>query len=146
MDQEPVAALYARDLLKLAEEIGLFKNEEDLWAKSGEIANASGNLCLHINGNLNHFIGAILGDTGYIRDREQEFSATQHTRQSLINMTLYTSKTILPIIKTLSTDKLEQTYPLLVFGETMTTRYFLLHLYGHLNYHLGQINYLRRML
>jgi uncharacterized damage-inducible protein DinB len=46
----------------------------------------------------------------------------------------------------LAAADLTSQYPLQVLGYPMTTTYFLVHLYGHLNYHLGQVNYLRRLL
>ncbi|HEY5407636.1 MAG TPA: hypothetical protein VIJ92_11120 [Ginsengibacter sp.] len=69
-----IAALFERDINKLIEEINLYKNEEDIWKIKEGISNSSGNLTLHLLGNLNHFIGATLGNTGYVRERDKEFS------------------------------------------------------------------------
>ena len=68
-----VANFYERDIRKLIEEINLFSNEEDLWKTQGSVKNSSGNLVLHIIGGMNHLIGAVLAQTGYVRNRDQEF-------------------------------------------------------------------------
>src|SRR6476660_7412046 len=75
--------LYERDLAKLKTEIGLYENEADLWEKPGDVPNSVGNLCLHLNGNLQHFFGAVLGGTGYVRDRDAEFASRAGRRDDL---------------------------------------------------------------
>ncbi|MCB0505039.1 MAG: DinB superfamily protein, partial [Cyclobacteriaceae bacterium] len=55
--------LFERDLTQLEKEIDLYKKEEDLWLLPEGISNTGGNLCLHIAGNLQHFIGHVLGGT-----------------------------------------------------------------------------------
>ncbi len=69
-----LATFYERDLRKLIEEVNAFKNEENLWKITGSIKNSAGNLTLHLTGGLNHFVGATLAHTGYIRNRDQEFT------------------------------------------------------------------------
>ncbi len=69
-----LTTLFTRDLNKLRDEISKCPDEQSIWAVRGEIANSAGNLCLHLVGNLNHFIGAVLGGNGYVRDRDAEFS------------------------------------------------------------------------
>ena len=76
--------LYKRDLNKLKAEIGLYQKEENLWVTDKAIANSAGNLCLHLVGNLNTFIGAVLGNSGYVRNREAEFSLKNIPQQELI--------------------------------------------------------------
>ncbi len=71
---ETLSQLFLRDLEKLKTEISSFKDEKKIWEISGEIKNSAGNLCLHLCGNLQHFIGAVLGNSGYIRNRDAEFS------------------------------------------------------------------------
>ena len=139
-------ALFNRDLNRLKSEMEQYNSEEAIWKVDKNITNTAGNLCLHLVGNLNAFIGAELGKTGYIRQRKLEFSLKNVPRTELIE----SIDKLLPIIdKTLDnlTEKqIESTYPLNVFKKEMTTAYFLVHLAGHLNYHLGQINYHRRLL
>ncbi|HCW08018.1 MAG TPA: DinB superfamily protein [Cytophagales bacterium] len=137
--------VYLKDLQKLKEEISLYRDEQSLWKIEKEISNSAGNLCLHLIGNLNHFIGATMGHSGYVRNRDQEFAAKNILQKELIKMV---EETIEVVDKTLSSTKDEELvkeYPLVVFKEKMTTGYFLFHLVGHLSYHLGQINYHRRL-
>jgi len=138
--------LFQRDLEKLKTEITSYKDEKKIWEVSGEIKNSAGNLCLHICGNLQHFIGAVLGNSGYARDRDSEFS---RKNVPVEEMQKDIDETIVIIKKTLmelDESKLEEPYPINVFGNEMTTGFFLAHLTTHLNYHLGQINYHRRLL
>jgi uncharacterized damage-inducible protein DinB len=143
---QDMSELFQKDLKRLSDEIALFHDASNLWMTAGSVANSAGNLCLHLNGNLNHFVGAILGNTGYVREREKEFEARHVSVDRLVSMTLETAGVVKSTLDQLTSASLEQKYPIEVFGQPMTTGYFLLHLYGHLNYHLGQINYLRRIL
>ncbi len=138
--------LFERDLKKLSQEIAAYPNDESLWQATGDIKNSAGNLCLHLNGNLNHFIGTQIGKTAYVRNREAEFSTRSGTRQELTGATMQTREVVTEVLKNISEQKLTETYPEEVLGYSMTHSYFLIHLYGHLNYHLGQINYHRRMI
>ena len=138
--------LYERDLSKLKEEIGLYANEVDLWKTDGEITNSAGNLTLHLIGNLRHFFGAGLGDTGYVRDREKEFSDGGVSLEELLAGIDQAAADVRSTLEKLTAEDLAKTYPIEVFGHPMTTEYFLIHLATHLNYHLGQINYHRRLL
>lgn len=143
---ESLSALYERDLDRLLKELKAYKNEEKLWVIEGEISNSGGNLVLHLCGNLKQFIGAILGGSSYIRKRDDEFELKHVKKSELIGQIKETKKIISETLSELDEEKLEETYPVNVFGKEMTTLYFLHHLYGHLNYHLGQINYHRRLL
>ena len=138
--------LYKRDLNKLKEEIALYKNEANLWVTDKAITNSAGNLCLHLVGNLNAFIGAVLGNSGYVRNREAEFSLKNIPQQQLVKQVEETIAAVDSALEKLEPSKLEEMYPKKVFEEDMTTGYFLLHLAMHLDYHLGQINYHRRLL
>ena len=137
--------IFTRDLNKLKIEIASYQNEESLWLLDKEITNSAGNLCLHIVGNLNHFIGAILGDSGYIRQRDLEFSLKNILRTELLLQINDTIQLVENVLVKLSTEDLEKQYPMVVFKEPMTTEYFLVHLTTHVSYHLGQINYHRRL-
>jgi uncharacterized damage-inducible protein DinB len=146
MLQETLQKLFDRDLQKLKLEISLYKNEKNIWLTEEEILNSAGNLCLHLMGNLNHFIGSVLGGTNYIRNRELEFSLKNTPREELINAIENTIKVVLDALQKVTTDQLQTDYPLLVFTEKTSTELFLVHLSTHLAYHLGQINYHRRLL
>jgi len=143
---EALIKLFNRDLEKLSNEIRSFKNKRNLWKTEGSISNSAGNLCLHLVGNLNHFIGAIIGDSGYIRRREKEFESTNIDTDKLIALVNDTNIDVISVLKRFDSERLKANYPIQVFGEDMTYEFFLIHLTTHLNYHLGQINYLRRML
>ena|SRR6218665_2824951 len=143
---ESLKSLYNRDLNKLKFEIESYKSEESIWKIDTNILNFAGNLCLHLVGNLNTYIGMELGKTGYIRNRELEFSLKNIPRKELIEKVESTIKMIDSTLDTLSQEDLEKDYPTEALGYKMTTEYFLIHLLSHLNYHLGQINYHRRLL
>jgi uncharacterized damage-inducible protein DinB len=146
MLKETLQVLFDRDLKKLKSEIESYTNEINIWKTDKSIANSAGNLCLHIIGNLNWFVGAQFGKTGYIRQRELEFSSKDIPRVDLLKEI---DKTMLMLDKALlkvTNDQLEAEYPILVFKQKTSTYYFLIHLTTHLAYHLGQINYHRRLL
>ena len=143
---EILRGLYERDLDKLAVEIEAFGNENDLWIASGAVSNSAGNLCLHMCGNILHFIGATLGESGYIRDRDSEFARKAVPREELLAEIAATREVVARTLSDLTAEKLNENYPIEVFGHPMTTAWFLTHLATHLNYHLGQINYHRRLL
>ena len=138
--------LFNRDLEKLKTEISSYNDEKKLWKISGEIKNSAGNLCMHLCGNLQHFIGNILGNSGYVRNREAEFSTKDIPKEKLMDEINITAKVVEKTISELKEDKFNEIYPVNVFGYEMTTEFFLVHLATHLNYHLGQINYHRRLL
>jgi uncharacterized damage-inducible protein DinB len=143
---EALIQIIDRDIDKLKLEIESFKNQGNLWITSGSISNSAGNLCLHLIGNLNHFIGAVIGESGYVRNREAEFNSKNIDSAKLIKMIRDTRDEVSSALKNFDESKLSSVYPIQVFGYDMTYEYFLLHLNTHLSYHLGQINYLRRIL
>ena len=138
--------LFKRDLNKLKKEIAAYQNEENIWIVDKNITNCGGNLCLHLLGNLNHFIGTLLGETGYVRQRDLEFSLKNVPRTTLIEQVEDTMEMIEKVLNQLTEVDLAKEYPIIVFKERMPTGFFLTHLTTHLTYHLGQINYHRRLL
>lgn len=143
---ESLIALFKRDLNAVITELQSYKNASAIWITDKNISNCSGNLTLHIVGNLNHFIGAILGHTGYARQRDLEFSTKNVPLDELIKMLKETQVMIENTLSKLSSEDLQKEYRRTPFEDFMTTEYFLLHLKSHLAYHLGQINYHRRLL
>ena len=143
---ETLKTLYKRDLEKLYQEISSYNSEEALWKVQKAILNSGGNLCLHLIGNLNTYLGATLGKTGYVRNRPLEFSEKDIPKKILLENITETSHIVLNVLNQLSAKDLEEEYPLLVFNEKTSLGYLLIHLSGHLTYHLGQINYHRRLL
>ncbi|MDH4473191.1 MAG: DinB family protein [Fluviicola sp.] len=138
--------LFERDIQRLYNEIEAYPNDAALWVLPSTIKNTGGNLALHLCGNLNHFIGATLGDTGYLRQRELEFSTRDVSIKQLLSAIDEVKTVVTSTIERLSDEQLQEDYPFEPLGYRMTTIYFLIHLSGHLNYHLGQINYHRRLL
>lgn len=139
-------SILKRELLKLKIEIESYKDESALWRIEKNIANSGGNLCLHLIGNLNTYIGAILGQSGYVRDRDAEFSLKNISRKELIQKIEDTIRVIDQVLPQLTAAQLEQEYPIIVLKEPTSTEFFLVHLASHLTYHLGQINYHRRLI
>lgn len=135
-----------RDLQTLKLEIEAFKKDGDLWLVEGQITNSAGNLALHICGNLNHFIGAGLGKTGYVRNRDLEFSLKNISKTEIIAKIDGTFEMIKTTFLHLTEQNLEEKYPSLFLGKEVKKGELLLILTSHLAYHLGQINYLRRMI
>ncbi len=146
MIQGALIEIFERDLNKLIAEINLYKDENNLWVVKEGISNSAGNLCLHLMGNLNHFIGAVLGNSGYVREREKEFSLKNIPRKDLVSSINATAIVVKNTLLKLSAADFENNFALEVFGKPLTTGFFMLHLATHLNYHLGQINYHRRLL
>ncbi|HEY0654823.1 MAG TPA: DinB family protein [Chryseosolibacter sp.] len=138
--------LFERDLEKLRKEIEQYRDDKLLWQTAGQIANPPGNLCLHLCGNLQNYIGTILGNTGYVRNRPYEFSARGLSRNELLEEIARTKTSVVSTLKQLDDAALHKPYPEDVLGYPMTTVFFLNHLFGHFGYHLGQINYHRRMI
>ena len=146
MITDALTELFERDIQKLKTEIELYKVEENLWILKEGISNSAGNLCLHLIGNLSHFIGATLGNTGYIRHREDEFSLKNIPRQDLLTNIENCRLIVKNTLAELSAADLEKEFPQQVFQKSINTEMMLMHLSTHLTYHLGQINYHRRLL
>jgi hypothetical protein len=142
---ETLKSLFTRDLTKLKLEIESYQDESKIWVIDKNISNSAGNLCLHLIGNINNFIGAEIGKTGYIRNRELEFSLKNVPRTELIMKIEDTIVVVNNALDRLTEADLQSIYPLVVFEKEMTTEFFLVHLSVHLGYHLGQINYHRRL-
>lgn len=146
MHTDSLIKLFKRDLTALKAEINAYTNEKNLWLVDENISNSAGNLCLHLIGNLNHFIGASIGNTDYVRQRDLEFSLKNVPRAELINNIEQVSKIVEKTLNNLTKTDLQKEFKRRPFEAFMTTEYFLMHLCMHLAYHLGQINYHRRML
>ena len=138
--------VFIKDLEKLKEEIGLYRSEQNIWRIEKQIANSAGNLCLHLVGNLNTYFGAVIGKTAYIRNRDQEFSLKNIPQRELVHVVENTITMLDKVMKSMGDDELKEEYPLLILKEKTSTGYFLFHLSSHLGYHLGQINYHRRLI
>jgi|GEM_PF-79046 len=140
-----LASLYERDIRKMIEEIKLFRNEESIWKTFGTINNSCGNLALHITGGLNHYMGATILKTSYVRNRDLEFSDKRVERGILVAEL----EKLIPIVhkafNLITPEQMSSPFPIFFDKENATTGYVLTQLLLHLNYHLGQVNYLRRV-
>jgi uncharacterized damage-inducible protein DinB len=146
MFKETLLEIYERDLRKLIEEVNLYSNEADLWIVEKGISNSAGNLCLHLIGNLSHFIGATLGNTGYVRNRDAEFSLKNIPRETIVAEIEKVIAVVNAALENLTTADLEKDFPLEKNGRIVSTTHMLIHLLAHLAYHLGQVNYHRRLI
>lgn len=141
-----LVTLLARDLTRLAQEIRAFPDDGSVWETRIGISNSAGNLVLHLEGNMREYIGRILGGLAYARRRDLEFSTTGLTIRDLAGRIEALRDPILGIVAGLDDQRMAELFPEPVLdGTRLTTSHFLIHLQGHLNYHLGQIDYLRRI-
>jgi uncharacterized damage-inducible protein DinB len=145
----PVSALLSgiltRDLISLRKEIEAYPAEPDLWRSAEGITNSGGTLALHLAGNLQHFIGAVLGNTGYVRNRDAEFAERDVPRAEVLHRIDAALAAVQDTLAGLSDADLGREYPLSVGKVRVETADFVIHLATHLAYHLGQVDYHRRM-
>ncbi len=130
----------------MIDELQLFTDEANIWKTCGSVKNSAGNLALHLAGGLNFLIGTQLGGTGYVRNRDAEFSAKGISRETLLNELRDVRMMIGKTLNVLPSSELNNVYPIFFDKDGATKGYVLMQLLLHLNYHLGQMNYLRRSL
>jgi uncharacterized damage-inducible protein DinB len=130
---------YCKEIVDLVEPL----NERQLWAKPVEPGNSAGHLILHLTGNLNHFIGAQLGGTGYVRDRDREFNDAQPPAKAAVLANLKEAAALFRrVVNGLNAEQLTGPFPDPKFG---TTAKALVHIVSHFALHRGQITYLARL-
>lgn len=137
--------LYLFELENLHKEITLYSKDSNLWVIDSGINNSAGNLCLHLTGNIQHFIGALIGKSGYIRNREAEFNDKHQSKNDLLNEIEIAKKVVIETFDKMSEADLTSTYPIDFMG-VQTTDFYVTRFLAHLSYHLGQISYHRRLL
>lgn len=142
---DSLAAIYARELATLRMEVEAYGSDQDLWRTVPGITNPGGNLALHLAGNLQHFIGAVLGGSGYQRNRDAEFGDKSVPRAAILERIDAAIRVVPKTIAGLGAETLDAEYPEAVAGVRLNTGDFLIHLAAHLTYHLGQIDYHRRI-
>jgi Protein of unknown function (DUF1572) len=142
-----LSQLFARDVVRWKDQIATFQDDASLWQLAPGITNSAGNLTLHLEGNLRDFIGNCLAGIPYERRRDLEFGGLTGLPKADLLARITSIEEWLPAaVAALTPQQLESEFPKQVWGRPINTGQFLIHLYGHLNYHLGQIGYLRRML
>ena len=134
-----------RELDGLRRQLQAYPNENRIWEILPGIKNSTGTLALHLCGNLRHYIGAIIGKSGYIRDREAEFSKRDVPRSELLDEIDKTVQDVNSALANLKEADLDNVYPIKISGLHVETGDWILHLVSHLAYHLGQIDYHRRI-
>ena len=142
---ESYNVIFKNRLLDLRHEILSYKHEKDMWTLHGSITNSPANLAIHLCGNLNHFIGSVIGKNDYIRERDKEFAIKDVPRDEIVKQIDGTVEVIVPILKNLTPEELHQKFPTDDFGDDQSVEWVLSYLAFHFGYHLGQINYHRRM-
>jgi hypothetical protein len=140
-----LASFFKRDLTKMVEQIRAFPTDDSLWMTPPGITNPAGTLALHIDGNLREYVGRQLGGLSYTRDRPLEFSARGVSKNEVLARLSELCELIPGIVARLSDAQIEAVYPEKVLDSQMSTGEFLVHLYGHLNWHRGQLDYVRRL-
>lgn len=139
-----LTGVLTRDLRALRRGIEAYPEERLLWVTPPGITNSAGNLTMHLAGNLQSFIGAQLGGTGYVRDRDAEFGRRDVPRAQLLTQLDAALAAVTGTLPKLSDADLARPFPMPIAGVTITTADFLIHIATHLTYHLGQIDYHRR--
>jgi hypothetical protein len=142
---EHIRRCIVRDLATFETELAAYPDDASVWTMHPQIPNATGTLALHVAGNLRHFVGATLGATGYVRDRDAEFSTRHLARKELLVLLHAARDEVDATLRTLAPSRLDETYPLEIGGASLTTGQFLVHLATHLAYHLGQADIHRRV-
>lgn len=146
MNTEEINRLFQRDLDRLGKELAAYTEESKIWIVDREIANSAGNLAIHLFGNLRTFIGLDMGGIPYTRDRDREFAAKGIPKVELLAELEEVKEIVSKSLLALDSSRLGEISIQKFFGYEMSIGYFLVHLYGHFNYHLGQVNYHRRLL
>lgn len=141
-----LTVLFVRELRSFERELEMFPDDELVWKTMPGVTNSAGNLTAHVCGNLQHFVGRVLGQTTYVRNRDLEFSRSSGSRAELVGEIRATIAVVEKVLSTVDEATLARDYPEAVGGVTVSTRLFLLHLEAHLAHHLGQAGYLRRIL
>jgi uncharacterized damage-inducible protein DinB len=141
-----VRLVLVRELKAFQREIEMFPDDELVWRTTSGVSNSAATLALHVCGNLQHFVGAVLGATGYVRNRDLEFSRRSGPRAELARELGRAIEVVQAVLPGIPAESLSREYPEAVGGIRLPTGLFLLHLATHLAHHLGQAGYLRRVL
>lgn len=140
-----IAALLDRDLRTLRREVEAYPDDRALWQQVPGISNVAGTLVLHLAGNVQHYLGARLGGTGYIRNRAAEFALRDVPRTELVRQIEAARAAVKTAVARIAESELAAEFPETVGGVKVQTGEYLIHLTTHFAYHLGQIDYHRRV-
>jgi uncharacterized damage-inducible protein DinB len=143
---DDLSLLLTRELESFERELALFPDDESIWSTSEGVLNSAANLALHVSGNLRHFVGTVMGRTGYVRDRDAEFARRSGTRAEIQAEIADAVRTVRGVLATLTEAQLDAELTPPGVPAPITTRRFLVHLCVHAGFHLGQAGYLRRIM
>jgi len=141
-----IRLLFLRELATFRREVELFPDDDTLWRTVPGVTNSAGNLALHIAGNLRHFVGAVLGKTGYVRNRDAEFGTREGSRDMVSKTLAAAEAEVAATFAKLDDAAMAAPFPAPPKGVEVTTQRWLIHLVSHAGFHLGQAGYLRRIL
>jgi hypothetical protein len=141
-----IALSLVRELEGFKRELALFADDESVWSTVPGVTNSAGNLALHVAGNVQHFIGTVLGSTGYVRNRDLEFGQRSGPRENVYAELDAAISVVRRVLPSLQNEQLEREFPEQLMGIRFRTSTFLVHLCAHAGFHLGQAGYLRRVL
>jgi len=134
-----------RELRSLRLELEAYPDERLLWALPPGLPNSAGTLALHLAGNLRHYVGALLGGTGYVRNRDQEFAARDVPRAEILARIAEAEAALESTLPRLSEEQMSLPFPEPIRDQHLETGELLVQLAVHLAYHLGQVSYHRRL-
>lgn len=141
---QTLVKLLQRELAAVRREIEAYPDEESIWAQVPGLPNTGGVLVRHLAGNLQHFVGTVLGASGYVRDRDTEFNGAPWSKARLIAEIDKTIAVVTAVLPTLTPEHLSRTFPQQIMQLELETADFLTHLAVHCGFHLGQLDYHRR--
>lgn len=137
--------LYTREINRLKNEISAFESDDLLWKQPDGLVNPAGNICLYTTGTLQHFIGNMIGDSGYIRNKEAELKARNLNRERLLEEVENMRQVVVDTLEQVSKTDLQKVFPTKEFEEAVTTEFYLIHLLNTLSFHIGQISMIRTL-
>ncbi len=140
-----LAAMLDRDLRGLRRELEAYPDERQIWQPVPGLPNTAGTLALHLAGNLQHYIGAVWGGTGYVRDRPAEFARRDVSRAELIGEIERARAAVAAGLAALRPEDLDADFPEPIAGVRVRSGDMLVHAAAHLGYHLGQLDTHRRL-
>lgn len=142
---QSVIAILDRDLRALRREVEAYPDEESLWLTPAGLPNSGGTLALHLAGNVQHYLGARLGGTGYVRDRLAEFARRNVPRSEIVREIEAARKSLGAAESRLGGSDLTGDLPEVIGNLRVETGDYLIHLVSHFTFHLGQLDYHRRI-
>jgi len=134
-------ALYFRHMAARVEKAARSITDEQLWIKPFPFGNSIGHLILHLTGNLNHYIGALVAGSGYVRNREHEFIDPAHPPSDELLARFL--ETVDMVVRTLEAqDDSSFLTPVAAQAPIQTRLGLFLVCAAHMNNHIGQMSYL----